>query len=120
MQGIVGTVGIVETLMVTAFPVPRFFFGTVGKTIGIVGGPPPWFLCFHGNPLGSHGSGYCTVGRKPLCFLTFHGSPDSHGSFPTLRNPPDDDFSTFAFRPSDFHVNANRPKEGRRPLESAR
>ena len=37
MQSIVGTVGIVETYMVKTFPVPRFFFGIVGRTIRTVG-----------------------------------------------------------------------------------
>ena len=37
MQSIVGTEGIVETYMVTTFPVLRFFFGIVGRTIGTVG-----------------------------------------------------------------------------------
>ena len=119
MQSIVGTVGIVETLMVIAFPVPRFFFGIVGRTIGIVGSPPSWFLFSHGRPIGSHGSVFCIVGRKPAWFLIFHGSHGSHGSFPTLDNPPENHFTAFGFRPSsDFHVNANRSKEGGRPLES--
>jgi len=33
----VGTVGIVGTCMVTTFPVPRFFFGIVGRAISTVG-----------------------------------------------------------------------------------
>jgi len=37
MQSIVGTVGIVGTCMVTTFPVPRFFFGIVGRAISTVG-----------------------------------------------------------------------------------
>jgi len=37
MQSIVGNVGIVEICMVTTFPVPRFFFGIVGRASSTVG-----------------------------------------------------------------------------------
>ena len=104
MQSTVGTVGIVETCMIIAFPVPRFFFSIVGRAISTVG------------KLSTVGS---TVGRKPLCILTFNGSHGSHGRFPTLRNPPEHHFATFVFPPPDFDMYADRSQECRGSLESA-
>jgi hypothetical protein len=99
----VGTVGVVEICMVIAFPVPRFFFGIVGRAFSTVGK-----LCTVGS----------TVGRKPLRSLTFRSSQGSHGRFPTLRNPPEHHFATFVFPLPDFHMYADRSQECRRSLES--